>query len=596
MKRLDICQICGQECNGIYGLGYHLTKTHNLNLIQKQQYYDDCIIENISDSFCFCGDKKRFLTFSKGYDKTCHNKKCIDYLANKNRKKTKLERYGDENYVGQDTFKKNCLEKYGVDHPNKVPEIKDRGKKTCLERYGYENPGQVPEFKQKTRETSMKNYGVDHHLKAPAVIQKREETCLREYGVKNVFQAESVKVKIKEVWEENYPEGNPNRNSEVRDKIEETTLKNHGVRCILSLNPNQEKSKRSFLNTALKVILDRLKDNYIPLFAQEEYQGTPYIYKWKCIKCSNEFEDYIYNSHPRCPLCFPGKFGGSSFTEKEIAYFIEQYIPILTNKRFSIENSNKKFEIDIFIPSLNIGIEYNGIKWHSENFGNKGKDFRINKTIECEKQGIHLIHIFEHEWLEKQNIIKSVLLSKIGKNEYVIPARKCKIKEVNHIDSNNFLISNHIQGSCQSSIRYGLYYEDQLVSLMTFGKSRFNKQYDFELLRYCNILNTTVIGGFSKLLKYFKTQHKASIISYADRRFSNGDIYEKNNFELLHTSPPNYYYISPKLTIHNRIQFQKHKLKEVLDTFDENLTEWENMKNNKYDRFWDCGNLVYALK
>lgn len=192
-----------------------------------------------------------------------------------------------------------------------------------------------------------------------------------------------------------------------------------------------------------------------------------------------------------------------------------------------------------------------------------------------------------------------MLLSKIGRNDIVIPARKCEIKIVSSQESNMFLSANHIQGSCTSKYRYGLYYNDELVSIITFGKSRYDKKYEYELLRFASKMNVTVIGGFSRLLKHFRINNKGTIISYANRRFSKGDIYYKNNFSFVKETAPSYSYFQKNKsteTFFNREKFMKHKLGKILKKFDPSITEWENMKNNDYDRIWDCGNLVFELK
>jgi hypothetical protein len=131
---------------------------------------------------------------------------------------------------------------------------------------------------------------------------------------------------------------------------------------------------------------------------------------------------------------------------------------------------------------------------------------------------------------------------------------------------------------------------------MTFGKSRYNKNYQYELIRFCNKINTVVTGGASKIFKYFiRNYNPESLISYADLRYSNGALYEKLGFAKLKSSNPNYFYFhkssTPKLM--SRVQFQKHKLKDKLDIYNESLSEYRNMLNNGYDRIWDCGNGVY---
>ena len=129
---------------------------------------------------------------------------------------------------------------------------------------------------------------------------------------------------------------------------------------------------------------------------------------------------------------------------------------------------------------------------------------------------------------------------------------------------------------------------------MIFGKPRFNKKYDYELIRFCSKMNINVVGAASKLFKHFKINYNGSIISYANRRFSNGNLYETLGFTKIDETKPNYFYIKGK-TLLSRNKCQKHKLKNLLDNFDENLSEHENMLNNGYLKVYDCGNLVFTF-
>ena len=255
-------------------------------------------------------------------------------------------------------------------------------------------------------------------------------------------------------------------------------------------------------------------------------------------------------------------------------------------------------EIDIYIPSLKLGIEYDGLRWHSEIF-NKGANYHLSKTEECERQGIRLIHIFEDEWQYKRDIVKSRLLNLIGKTPDKIYARKCAIKEVDSHTASKFLNENHIQGTCNSSYRYGLYYNDELVSIMTFGKLRKNlgstdKDGYYELLRFCNKLNTAVVGGASKLFKHFLKENKpTNVISYADRRWSNGGLYEKLGFTLNHKSKPSYFYVVNDKR-ENRFKYRKDVL--VKEGYDSSKTEHQIMLERGIYRIYDCGCLVYEYK
>ena len=291
-----------------------------------------------------------------------------------------------------------------------------------------------------------------------------------------------------------------------------------------------------------------------------------------------------------CPKCFKDK----SNIEKEILEFIQTIVScdIIENDRTVLNGK----EIDIYIPSLSIGIEVNGLIWHSEKF-ETNVNYHIDKTEKCLEKGVRLIHIFEDEWHEKQDIVKSRLKTILQSNTEKIYARKCIVKEVSYKESQFFLWQNHIQGQSISKYRYGLYHDEELVSLMTFGSLRKvlgskHKEQCFELVRFCNKLNTIVVGGASKLFKYFINTHNPNeIISYADRRWSNGSLYNVLGFKLEHTSPPNYFYVVNKQRFH-RFAFRKDVLVSKYNCPQE-LTEHEFCLSKGWYRIYDCGCLCY---
>ena len=129
---------------------------------------------------------------------------------------------------------------------------------------------------------------------------------------------------------------------------------------------------------------------------------------------------------------------------------------------------------------------------------------------------------------------------------------------------------------------------------MTFGKTRFSKKYEYEMIRFCNKKFISVVGGASKLYKYFIRNYKPkSVISYANRRYSDGNLYDKLGFKFSHFSTPNYWYFKNNQKLYSRIMFQKHKLKDLLESYDSNKSEIENMIANNYQRIFDCGNIIF---
>jgi hypothetical protein len=200
--------------------------------------------------------------------------------------------------------------------------------------------------------------------------------------------------------------------------------------------------------------------------------------------------------------------------------------------------------------------------------------------LNAKNNGYRLIHIFEHEWLNKQEIIKAKLKSLFNVEQERIYARKCVIKEIDTITKNEFLNKYHIQGEDKSTVKFGLFYKEELVAVMTFGKPRFNKNYEWELIRYATAKH--VIGGASKLLKYFERNYKPkSIITYADRRFSQGNMYFKLGFTTASFTNINYWWIKDDLRL-SRYQTQKHKLKNILKFFDKTMTECENLLHHRF--------------
>jgi len=326
----------------------------------------------------------------------------------------------------------------------------------------------------------------------------------------------------------------------------------------------------------------------------EEQQNG--LYKFKCTLCNNTFEQY-HNSYFNCRVCHP--YVKSKY-EEEILGFLQNDLQLNVVKNFR-KIFEGKHEIDLYLPDLKIGIEFNGLFWHSEIGGGKLRNYHINKTKLCKEKGIRCIHIFEDVWLSKKEIIKSklkhILKKQIGVKYH---ARKCSIREIDNNIKNIFLNDNHIQGADISTVNIGCYYKDILVSVMTFSKPNISKgqkqkgQKMFELSRFASLKNDIAIGTFSKLLSYFiKNHNPKKIITYADLCWSrDGDnVYIKNGFLFTGITPPNYWYTNDYKTKIHRFNFTKHKL--VKMGMNPDLSEWENMKLNGYDRIWDCGNLKY---
>lgn len=264
------------------------------------------------------------------------------------------------------------------------------------------------------------------------------------------------------------------------------------------------------------------------------------------------------------------------------------------------EQSNRTqldgLELDLYEPNKRVAVEVNGVHWHTTEFG-KTRNYHLSKTELCESQGITLLHFWDSEVTEQKHLVESMIAAKLGISGTKIYARNTTIREVTSEVAADFMKDNHLQGAVPSSVRLGLYYDEELISIMTFAKPRYTKRYHWELMRFCNKLGFHVVGGASKLLAAFRKMHTGSIVSYANRRFSKGGLYEKLGFARIGTSAPNYWYVKNGVIRYSRTQCQKHKLKSLLgDSFDETLSEVANMRANGYYQLFDCGNYVYALE
>jgi len=438
----------------------------------------------------------------------------------------------------------------------------EKVKRTHNERYGGSGFGSDV-VGDKIRDVVIDNYGVDNIFKN---LQYIKECTIKKHGIEHISKLDSTK-----------------------EKIRDTNISRYGVSTPILLDDSRS------INQV--ILLNDFNEKYSHLEITNNIGNDIGIVCGECgIEYSIErallYYRYENNINP-CLHCVP-KNEMKSIKEKQLSSYIKSLgIDINECDRDIV----KSIELDVYIPSHGIGIEFNGLYWHSDLF--KDGNFHLSKTIKCEDVGVKLIHIFEDEWVYKTDIVKSRIKNMLGLSDIKIYGRNCDVRVVSTKDKTKFLNDNHIQGAVGSSVNLGLYYKDELVSIMVFGSLRKNmgrKSIDghYELLRFCNKLDSNVIGGASKLLKYFISNYSpCEIISYADRRWSQGDLYVNLGFEFVKDGSPNYFYVVKGKRI-NRFNFRKDVL--VKEGYDINKSEREIMSNRKIYRIYDCGNKLYKLK
>lgn len=431
------------------------------------------------------------------------------------------------------------------------------------------------EVRAKIKQTNLKKYGVEHGLQSPIIKNKIIQTKLKKYGAATFNNRENaVKTSIEKYGKDNYNN---------RIKAKQTCLKKYNL-------PYYNNSKEVIAKNTNKVI--KYKNQFRRFIIDNQFDIN---------RCSEQL-------NIKSPLTinkYKNQFGITEPNKSEkykTQLKIYNSINLPSNDKILNAKNVISKELDIYIPSYQLAIEYNGLMYHSQglsdysvfNTPNFNINYHLNKTLECKLKNIQLFHIFEGENLD---LWLSMIRNKLNLN-FKIFARKCSISEVKSIELNDFLNDNHLQGFVYSSINLVLKYEDEIVTCMTFSKPRFSKNYDYELVRFCSKRNTSVVGGASKLFTYFLRKYKPkNIVSYANRRFSDGNLYKKLGFELLRETKPNYFYFKGNsLELRSRNKFQKHKLKNILPKYDPSLSEKDNMLINGYRRIYDCGNLVLEYK
>ena len=499
----------------------------------------------------------------------------------------------------QHKLKQQNIEKYGVEHTFQRADVKEKIKDTWLETYGVENPFKADVVKQQIKATMLDRYGVERPLQAKKFRDKAKVTCMSRYGVENAAQAEHIKEKAKQTCLEKYGVEHTGQADIKKQRTVETNLERYGSTTYAASNTAAERNHLNFYNRIIKA-----NSQVVAKFDEAELDLKHLTTKtllWHCNECNTDFSAPInynwwrYHGHTayaRCPSCYPHLNVVVSNGEIELFNFIKSLNDdAVQSDRTTITPS----ELDIFVPSKQLAFEFDGLYWHSDDV-KPDKNYHLNKTIACENRGIHLIHVFENDWLYKQDIVKSRIMSMFNCDTITIGARKCTIVELSADETRNFLDANHLQGATNAKVRLGLLCNNELVSVMTFSKPRFSKKYDWELVRFCSKLNYQIQGGASKLLKYFECKYKpTSIVSYADRRWSwlTNVIYSQLGFAYSHASSPDYWYWRDTEFYH-RLTCQKHKLATKLENFDKSITEAENMYANGFKRIFDCGNLVFV--
>lgn len=495
----------------------------------------------------------------------------LEYLCRKCKlEKNNLKKWGVKNVFESETIKKKIKEKvkekfgvenisqsekikekkkltnrinYGVDWPQQSSLIKAKSLITCKDIWGVDNISKSEKVKEKKKNTHKLKTGYDYIFQNPEFLKSQVEKNISLYGVPYLLQTPIIKEKIKETNLKLYGFETPSKNTLIKEKIRKSVT--------------QSLHDKSYLNIENLVSIDSIKKEfsiYCNLCESNYVTSCSLFYKrreTKTVCCTN---------------CNPIDKHQSGL-ELSLFNFIKSIFDSEIVQNHRLENK----EVDIFLPELNLGFEFNRVYWHSNLF--KPKYYHSDKTRFCLQNNVSLFHIWEDDWLYKSPIIKSMISTKLKIIKDKIYARKCDLVEIKNLALvRQFLNENHIQGQTNYSKSIGLFHENELVSVMTFITRR--KQW--ELNRFCSKINTIVVGGASKLLSYFTKRYEGDIFTFSDNSYSTGNLYLKLGFKKVYDLRPDYSYLVDGIRKHKFNYRGREKSTDLL-------------------KIWDSGKVKYFL-
>jgi very-short-patch-repair endonuclease len=424
-------------------------------------------------------------------------------------------------------------------------------------------------------------YGVAHALQSGDIRKKQQSTLMRRYGTDSLYLAGLEKRTSTNMSKFGAP--TPLESEKIQEKTRFSYQQRHG-----------------FVSPFAKFNAPENSDTYRGKARDTWIRNHPEYYDYDQIR--QALEQYSYTRASEILGLYPTHLKNvaerqgwhdllpkKSSYENLIAKFLTDHgITFLQNSRSIIA----PYELDFYIHEARLAIEVNGLIWHSEKFGGKDRSYHVKKTRACQEIGVRLIQVFEDEFNNHQETVLSILKTALGIQKRRIFARQCDIRQISVPEARDFCERYHLQGYSTSSLRYGLYFEKQLMSVMTFKRKSSSS---VELSRYCLHPDVQITGGAQRLFSNFLTQNSGlAIYTYSDNRYFTGELYRQLGFDFSHETPCNYWYFKDSTRRFHRSGFTKKRL--VQKGYDPSLSEWQIMQSIKYDRIWDCGNKKWIMK
>lgn len=469
--------------------------------------------------------------------------------------------------VGQevkDKVKSTVLEKYGVEHYFQTEQFKEQSKSTCLNKYGVDNASKSEQIQEKIKGTTLDRYGVDSVMKVPDIVEKQRDTVSKKYGVANVFESDDIKEKIRKTNIERYGNECVSKAESVKAKTKKTNIEKYGTEYPMQ---NTDIKAKAVGTNIKKYGYSSPAKNEEVLEKINKVNVDKYGVDWTC----------------QLPQC---RISGTSNSSANIEFEnLLKSAGIEFEREFSVGSYSYDFRVD------NTLIEINPTITHNVDVSpfNKCVDssYHLKKSTAASEHGYRCIHLFD--WDDAEKAVK--LLS--GRER--VFARKCSVEEVPVSSVSQLLNEFHFQGNAKADVCIALKLDGEVIACMTFGKPRYNKNYQYELVRYCS--KCDVVGGPEKLFKHFLDAYKPdSVVSYCDVSKFSGDTYIKLGFKYVKTTSPNVHWVSLKTKRHitNNLLLQRGYDQLFGTNYGKGTSNEELMLNSNFVRVYDCGQKVYS--
>lgn len=431
----------------------------------------------------------------------------------------------------------------------------------------------------------------------PDVLAKNADSVSKAMSKAYSERGEEIKAKRQKTLKETLgiDACTPFASQDIQGKAKQTIFDNHGVDNAYKIPGVHEKAVQAFKEKSKAI---RSEQGYDVQYVEQDGKKMVLI-KNGCPVHGDILIDWgVFNNRTKedrrgymtlCPLCNPLRNSETSI-ETALKNMLNEFgVAYAQHDRCEI----KPYELDFYLSDKKLAIECNGIWWHR---GEEGRDRSMLKHKLCEEKGIRLIYFWEDEIRLHPDKVKSYVRTLLGMNDRIY-ARQCTVKEIDSKTAREFLEHNHLQGSINSSVRLGLFYKDDLVQVMTFGKLRkclgsTDVEGTYELYRLCSRQGLSIAGGASRLLKHFIEKEKPKrLVTYCSLDISEGGVYEKLGFSFVKSCGAGYWYVNMR-TGERKSRFAMRK--DIVDD-GSGRTEKEINRGNGWLVCYDCGNLQYEM-